>query len=46
MPGNPEKKGEVGGVSGGRRGGAHYACLEVEERERGQSPASLGLDAM
>ena len=34
MPGNPGKKGEVGGVSGGRRQGPHYACLEVEVRRR------------
>ena len=44
----PGKKKKVGGVSGGRRQGAHYACWEVEEGERGdreRSPASLGNDA-
>ena len=45
MPDNPEKKGEVGGVSGGREEGPHYACLEVEERGKreleGRSPAKM-----
>ena len=47
MPGNPGKKGEVGGVSGGRRQGPHYACLEIEvrgRRARGRSPARLEID--
>ena len=39
----------VGGVSGGRRQGPHYACLEGrggEKGERGRSPAPLRMDAM
>ena len=46
--GQPGKKRRVGGVSGGRRQGPHYACLEGEVRRReeeGRSPASLGIDA-
>ena len=46
--GQPGKKKEVGGVSGGRRQRAYYACLEVEvweKRARRRSPGLLRSDA-
>ena len=39
MPGNLRKKGEVEGVSGGRRQGPHDAFLGVEVRRKGSKRA-------
>ena len=41
MPGNPGKKEELGGVSGGRRLKPHYACRDVEEEGEGREGEAL-----